>query len=347
MVKEQDVIESSNIMIPKPFFRVLHRFLTTFIVWSLATSNTYAAGDLQLDGFEFIKKHNYTKALECFNLSLKEQPRNWAIMQSIANCQMELTQYDKAIAMLQKSIETGGLHVSQCKNMAAIYQRLGQPKKALSWLQLACSVDPTQAADPNVQEAISKLQDPANNPSGSLTAPDYASSLISFKGWRKESMPLKVYVRKNIQIPGFHEEFAALLRESLDQWSKATNGALSYQFIGSPETANVLCDYTDRRELVSSQHELGIDGITEMLVKQDNAPGSANIVVLVKDGPGASEFKSRGLLLLSCLHEVGHALGMHGHSPNSHDVMFSAASLNGPNQLSERDRRTIQKIYQR
>ena len=229
--------------------------------------------------------------------------------------------------------------------MAAVYQRLGQPKKALSWLRLACSVDPTQAGDPNLQAAISKLQDPANNPSGSLTANDYAASLISFKGWRKESMPLKVYVRKNIQIPDFYDHFVSLMRESFDQWSKAANGTLSFEFVSSPDAANVLCDYTDRRELVSSQHELGIDGITEMLVKQDGTPGSANIVILVKDSPRAPTFKNRALLLLSCLHEVGHAFGMHGHSPNNHDVMFSAATLTGPKVLSERDKNTIRRIY--
>lgn len=309
------------------------------------TQQICIAADSQTEGFEYVRNKNFLEALECFNMALKKRPNSWAIMQSVGNCHLELGQYDKAIAILQKSIEVGGLHASQCKNMAAIYQRLGQPKKALSWLKLACSVDPRQVADPNVQAAISKLQDPANNPCGSLTASDYSFSLISFKGWRKESMPLKVYVRKNVQIQDFCDEFSGLIRESFDQWSKATNGTVSYQFVSSPDAANVLCDYTDRRELVSSQHELGIDGITEMLVKQDSTPGSAKIVVLVKDAPGVQTFKSRALLLRSCLHEVGHALGIHGHSPNNHDVMFSAATLNGPTVLSERDKNTVRKIY--
>ncbi|MCC7527441.1 MAG: matrixin family metalloprotease [Candidatus Melainabacteria bacterium] len=321
-------------------------FIITMLVAYSSQTNSIAA-DSQRDGFEYVKNKNFLKALDCFTAALKEHPNSWAIMQSVGSCHLELGQYDRAIAILQKSIEVGGLHASQCKNMAAVYQRLGQPKKALSWLKLACSVDPTQAADPNVQAAISKLQDPANNPSGSLTASDYLSSLVSFKGWRKESMPLKVHVRKNIQIPGFYDEFLSLIRESFDQWAVATGGAVSYRFVESPDGANVLCDYTDRRELVSSQHELGIDGITEMLVKRDNTPGSANIIVLVKDGPGARTFKQGPLLRLSCLHEVGHTLGMHGHSPNNHDVMFSAATFGGASSLTERDKSTIRKIYQR
>jgi tetratricopeptide (TPR) repeat protein len=317
---------------------------TAVLGYSSASQSAVGAGDLQLQGFNYVKAKNFPKALECFNAALKEHPSSWVIMQSVGCCHMELGQYDQAIACFKKSIEIGGLHASQCNNMGALYQRLGQATKALNWLNLACRVDPSIATDPAIQAAIVKLRDPANNPTGSLTAPDYLASLMSFKGWRKEAMPLRVYVRKNIQIPEFYVEFMSIVRDSLNQWCAATGGSVSYKFASTAETANVLCDYTDRRELVSSCHELGIDGNTEMLVKQDNSPGSANVVVLVKDGLGA-KFRNRALLTLCCLHELGHALGMHGHSPNGHDVMFPVASLYGPAKLSERDKKTIRQIY--
>jgi hypothetical protein len=317
------------------------------LLLACVTQNICVAADSQVEAFQYLRVKNFQKALLAFTEAQKEHPTSWMLMQNIGNCYMELGQYDKAIALFQKSIESGGLHASQCKNMAAVYQRLGQPKKALSWLKVACSVDAALSADPSVQATISKLQDPANNPSGSLAASDYLSSLVSFKGWRKESMPLKVYVRKNVQIPGFYEEFSSIVRDSFDQWCAATGGAVSYKFVSTPDSASVLCDYTDRRELVSSQHELGIDGNTEMLVTQNNTPGSANMVVLVKDGPGVPTFRKRALLTFSCLHEIGHALGMHGHSPNSHDVMFPVATLSGASTLSDRDKNTIRKIYRR
>jgi hypothetical protein len=109
--------------------------------------------------------------------------------------------------------------------------------------------------------------------------------------------------------------------------------------------ANVVFDYTDRKELVSSRHELGIDGNSEMLVKQDGTPGPTNVVVLVKDVPNASQFRNRALVTLCCLHEVGHALGMHGHSPNNHDVMFPSVTLVGRTGLTERDKNTIRLMY--
>jgi tetratricopeptide (TPR) repeat protein len=339
--KKAGVIQSS---LPQPALAIV---LAVLLSYSSASQLASGAGDLQLEGFQYIKTGNFPKALGCFNGALKEHPNSWVIMQSVGNCHMELGHYDTAIAYFQKSIEIGGLHGSQCNNLAAVYQRLGQPKKALSWLRLACSVEPANAADPAMQAAISKLQDPANNPIGSPTAPDYLSGLDSFKGWPRQVMPLKVYVRRNYQIPTFYPEFLQIVRDSLDQWCKAAAGAITYKFVDDRESANLICDYTDRRELVSSQHELGIDGNTEMLVKQDNTPAKANIVILVKDAPGAPTFKGRALLTLSCLHEVGHALGMHGHSPNSHDVMFPCATLAGATGLSDRDKNTIRKIYQR
>jgi len=245
------------------------RFLfTAILLLLLVASSAMARTDSQLEAYQHIKAKNFSKALDCFNEALKQQPKSWAIMQSIGNCHMELGHYDTAITYFQKSIETGGLQASQCSNMAAVYQRTGQPQKALSWLRLACSVDPAKSADPQMQAAIRKLQDPANNPIGSPTAPDYLSSLVSYKGWSKQTI-LKVYVRQNIQMPGFHAQFISMMRDALDQWCAAAGGLVSYKLVNTKETANVMCDYTDRRELVSSDHELGIDGNTEMLVTQD------------------------------------------------------------------------------
>jgi len=325
--------------------RLVALFLAVIVVY-LAQTPCIAA-DLQLQGFSYIQNKNFAKALECFNSALKERPNDWMLLQRVGCCHMELGHYDTAIASFQKSIEAGGLHAIQCNNMAAVYQRLGDTKKALSWLRLACSVDPAVAADPSVQAAISKLQDPENNPIGSPAAKDYLSGLSFAKGWRKAAMPLKVYVRQNIQIPQFYEKFVSIVRDSFDQWCKAADGCITYKLVTTKDTADVICDYTDRRELVSSHHELGIDGNTEMLVKQDRSPGPTNFVVLVKDGPTVPTFRKRELIKLCCLHEVGHALGMHGHSPNSHDVMFPCVTLNGNTVLSERDKATIRRIYQR
>ena len=315
------------------------------LVACLICPMVHASQDLQSEAFTYVRVKNFAKALECFNTASKENPESWLILQNIGNCHMELGHFATALSYFKKSVEVGGLHASQCNNLAAAYQRLGQNKRAQFWLQLACSLDPKMAADPSIQGTIRNLESLANNPSDSSTGPDYLSNLDSFKGWPPGAMPLKVYVRRNYQIPEFFPLFISIIRESLDQWCRAAGNAITYKFVEDRESADLICDYTDHPELVSSQHELGIEGNTEMLVKQDNTPGKANLVILVKDGPRAPTFRKRVLVAVSCLHELGHALGMHGHSADINDVMFAAASLSGKAKLSERDKETIKRIY--
>ncbi len=47
-----------------------------------------------------------------------------------------------------------------------------------------------------------------------------------------------------------------------------------------------------------------------------------------------------------CLHEIGHALGLMGHSTNHSDVMYSSMPLATNNRgLSERDKNTVKHLY--
>ena len=306
------------------------------------------AGDLQSEGQQHMEARNFSKALECFNLALQQQPRNWQLLQKIGNCQMQLGKNEAAVSSLQKSIEIGGLHASQCTIMAAALEALGQPRKALSWLQLACSVEPAMASNPGMQAAIRRLQDPLVNPVGSPAAADYLSGLVSVNKWRKSDFPLKIYIRKNIQIPEFYDALTQIVRESMSQWSEATGGALSYKFVHERGAANLIWDYTDRRELVSTDHEQGLDGTLDMKIRTaDKTPAEGNIVILVKDSPFAKSFRDRQRVTATCLHEIGHALGMHGHSPNRNDVMFLASTAEPITKLSTRDKNTIRKLYRR
>jgi predicted Zn-dependent protease len=47
-----------------------------------------------------------------------------------------------------------------------------------------------------------------------------------------------------------------------------------------------------------------------------------------------------------CLHEIGHALGLGGHTTNPDDIMFYTSSLaDVAKHLSDRDRATLVRLY--
>jgi tetratricopeptide (TPR) repeat protein len=319
-----------------------------FILINNITVQLARAGDLNSDGEQYFNGGNFARARECFNQCLKQNPNDWQALQSIASCDNRLGEFKNAIEILRKSIETGGLHSSQCTIMAGSLEELGQPKQALSWLKLACAIDPTQATNPGMQAAINRLESPEINPLGSPKDKNYLYSLQNAKKWRAKSFPLKVYVRQNIQIPGFFDSFKKIIKESMDQWCQATGGVVSYKLVDSYQNADIIWDYTDRRELCTSEHDPGVDGAAEMLFRAtDNTIGTAKIVVLVKDSPLRNSFRDSRIILTSCLHEMGHALGIDGHSNNTTDVMFLAATPYPITRLSQRDKNTIRLMYPR
>lgn len=46
-----------------------------------------------------------------------------------------------------------------------------------------------------------------------------------------------------------------------------------------------------------------------------------------------------------CLHELGHAFGMQGHSPFSNDIMYATTSRNQGERLSQRDITSMRSLY--
>jgi predicted Zn-dependent protease len=48
----------------------------------------------------------------------------------------------------------------------------------------------------------------------------------------------------------------------------------------------------------------------------------------------------------TCLHELGHSMGLQGHSTNNHDIMFFSMSNTNWPVLSKRDKATVFMIYQ-
>jgi predicted Zn-dependent protease len=160
-------------------------------------------------------------------------------------------------------------------------------------------------------------------------------------------MPLKVFVKPNSKLPSFNKEFTDMVRNASDQWCQATDGAVSYKLVDKQSAANIVWSYTDNEDDCNKVCEMGLDGATDLKVRAINSkPELATIEILVKDKPGGA-FRNRQLLTRSCLHEMGHALGMNGHSPNDHDVMFPSANMDGKVTLSERDKNTMRLIYPR
>jgi len=154
----------------------------------------------------------------------------------------------------------------------------------------------------------------------------------------KTDKPISVYVRDGAGTEGYRPEFEESLRQAFDEWSDATDGKIKFVFINDPATAQMTVNWTNDLHAPALTAEAG-------LAKTSFGAGgieNAEILLLtldpLKDGP-----LGKNRMFNTCLHEIGHALGLQGHSPHDDDIMSSMLAVQQG--LSPRDVRTINALY--
>ena len=177
------------------------------------------------------------------------------------------------------------------------------------------------------------------------TGPNYLGQLrptaVGWLLWR--TLPLCVYIAPSTAAPGS----ASFERER--QWEAAQLAALAdwapwfpWQRVKNPEQADIAIE---RR---SPPLRRGVDG------RLQPARTAETRFFLYRDGTNRLQVRYRidqGLtqaiegLRGTARHELGHALGLWGHSDNPADVMYPAQiGRNGP--LTDRDLATLRRLYE-
>ncbi len=240
-------------------------------------------------------------------------------------------------------------HVTQVKpsveeawlNVGLAHESLGNVQAAMEAFKKYVSIATDKETAKRVGAHIKDLQ------RGSGTAPstgeDYFADVTSQGGlrWSKQKMPVRVYLQPSSTVPGYRPSFEEILRSSFKTWSEAANGNFEFKFVDSANDADIYAKWTNDTKNVASIAEGGD-------VKFKHGPTGLNHVDLTiltlnpsKDQPLTDE-----LVSWISLHEVGHSIGLLGHSSNPKDVMFvSAPQVAELPNLSQRDKTTIVKLY--
>lgn len=179
-------------------------------------------------------------------------------------------------------------------------------------------------------------------PSITTTAANYLPE-ISANGitrWPPSRMPIKVFIKPGTDVPGYRSQYESTLKQAIADWAQGSNDAVKFTYVASEPQADIVCSWTNDQSRLSSKDE---DGHAVLIPDADGIL-RAEILLLTQSpaGKGMTDKYTRRVYL----HEIGHALGLSGHSSQPTDIMYRTVDPgDGDSILSARDRNTLSSLY--
>lgn len=175
---------------------------------------------------------------------------------------------------------------------------------------------------------------------------DYLHSIVSggvFR-WAPHRLPLHVFIDDGQGVSAYRPQFRQIARDSLNAWMEAAGGKLAWTEASDPQQADIVITWSDQISIRNGNLEAGR---TTAAMQMNPRTGqkfmaAAEVKILTRIGP---KIFNDTEIRKTTLHEVGHALGLQGHSAEPGDIMYAALSRQQVPYLQSRDSSTIQRLY--
>lgn len=304
------------------------------------------AVELYNDGVKLATDHDLPNAEAKFRAALEISPSFADAHSNLGSTLVQEGKYDEAMAELQKATKLKPTLAPAWGTLATCYQSLGRTEDALHAFKIFLSLNPDAPEAPQVRSGIAMLENELKRTAGAKptdnNAPDYFEDATQngIARWQQSSMPLTVTIKPDASVPGFRPEYVDVLKGAFADWEKASNGAVSFKFTNEAG-AKITCTWTDDvKQMISTA-----EGGHAVVIPDSKGILKVNIILLSVPPLGSAKLSNNYARRVD-LHEIGHALGILGHSKGPNDIMFSTV-LPGDtvSELSARDKATLVKIY--
>lgn len=260
-------------------------------------------------------------------IALYDAGRNWA-----------------ALPILQQATNSTPEDYQSWLYLARVYQNIGKLDKAVA------SYDKYFALAPKSEERdkylafmdVLKSQLASQKKVIASKAPGEYLSLVTPNGvfkWASTKMPIPVYIGSGSKVPGYSTDFDEAFRSALDEWEMKSNGLVSFKIVDSPDKSDIDVTWTDNLHNKAMSAESGntsiICGAQGILKARMTLP----TIDPFERGHALGKRQLRNI----CLHEIGHALGLNGHSGYPKDIMHSQLIVQDG--VSPRDLNTLKMLY--
>ena len=143
-------------------------------------------------------------------------------------------------------------------------------------------------------------------------------------------MPIKVFIQQS--------PYRQTALKAFQEWQYKSNGKIKFTLAKTEKEAQIKVYFVDKITNPIYHNNLGTTNLK--FIKNMNT--SAEIEILQRTD--SNQMRSHKQIYPVVLHEIGHALGISGHSKSNNDIMYENDYTNDIH-LSNRDINTLKEIY--
>lgn len=144
---------------------------------------------------------------------------------------------------------------------------------------------------------------------------------------------------KNIKVYINETYKPEILRRAVNIWDNSMRNDMNFIFVKNENEADITIEYVEKL----NKQTLGITKTSHIAIQGKIYLHKAKIYIAKADPIG---FKcSDAELLKTTLHELGHAIGIIGHSKSINDIMYYSSASTKNVSPSLRDIETVNKLY--
>lgn len=272
-------------------------------------------------------------------------------------------QHQQAVDAFQKALSLDPSQKESVINIASNYQSLGDIPQAINWYQRYLKENPNSPKAKDIAGRIKALSNQMRQAGGAIGgsgqnqfqnagADNYLAGTASggkYFRWPPAAMPLRVYIADGTGLNGFNPFFKEALMNAFTSWAEATGNKLKMSLVSNPQSANIICNWTDNPNQIMDRGRLVEGGLTRLsgqpLPDGQNVNLNGATLTILTRSRSTGQMMNQDEIIKVCLHEVGHAIGINGHSNNNADIMFFSESPSIRPALTRRDQATAALLY--